>query len=716
MGLTNALGYTWVLTRNSLGQVTKVTDPLGHATKYTYEGPDWATVTDPLGRTHTQFTDAAGRVLRQTFAGGRRVQARYDALNRITQQMDPQGQLVQFSFDANGHLKSHTDQKNQTTTYVYNTLGKVMSKTDPLLQTETTLYEPGGKVMRHTDRKGQVMGVTYDPLGRPKQIGFGATAAAPTAYTSTVSLAWDKANRVTKLIDSVSGTITRRYNLNDQVVEEVSPQGQVNYTYNKIGQRLSMTVLGQPQVTYRYDAAGQLIQITQAAGASNNQQVQEIKFVYDEAGRKTQMTLANGIVVKYGYDNAGQLIQITHVRTDGSTFGSMAYTYDANGQRTRATGTLASLELPQAVTDTQFDANNRLIRYNGSVYTYDANGNLMSDGRNTYAWDERNQLKSMTGGAVASFVYDSMGRRVAKTVAGTTTGYLYDGPNFVQELMGMGSASAVKANLITAGVDQTLLRSETGTTATLSHFLADANNNVLALTDASQAIATRYRYGVYGQTTSTGAVSSNSQQYTGRENDGTGLMYYRARYYHLGCARFISEDPIGWASGQVNNYAYVGGDPVNFVDPDGQIGVAGAIIGGLAGAAIGAAGAAATCGNVWRAAVFGALNGAIMGALGLPTGWGAVVGAGLGATFDIAEQGQSIGDPGFQGFNVGEIIGAAAGGAAGGILGGLTGSNWGSGAVAVAGRFLTESVFSGQSEVVKTIGTNIGAGGNSCAK
>jgi uncharacterized protein RhaS with RHS repeats len=31
--------------------------------------------------------------------------------------------------------------------------------------------------------------------------------------------------------------------------------------------------------------------------------------------------------------------------------------------------------------------------------------------------------------------------------------------------------------------------------------------------------------------------------------------------------RFISEDPIGWASGQTNAYAYVGGNPVQFTDP-----------------------------------------------------------------------------------------------------------------------------------------------------
>ncbi|MCI0417646.1 MAG: RHS repeat-associated core domain-containing protein, partial [Acidobacteria bacterium] len=38
--------------------------------------------------------------------------------------------------------------------------------------------------------------------------------------------------------------------------------------------------------------------------------------------------------------------------------------------------------------------------------------------------------------------------------------------------------------------------------------------------------------------------SGNSAQFTGRENDGTGLYYYRARYYHPTLQRFISEDPL----------------------------------------------------------------------------------------------------------------------------------------------------------------------------
>jgi RHS repeat-associated protein len=70
--------------------------------------------------------------------------------------------------------------------------------------------------------------------------------------------------------------------------------------------------------------------------------------------------------------------------------------------------------------------------------------------------------------------------------------------------------------------------------------------------------------------------NDNPFMFTGREwdrlgdspeaNVGTGLYYYRARYYSWEMGRFISEDPIGLAGG-INMYAYVGNSPLNFIDP-----------------------------------------------------------------------------------------------------------------------------------------------------
>jgi len=79
----------------------------------------------------------------------------------------------------------------------------------------------------------------------------------------------------------------------------------------------------------------------------------------------------------------------------------------------------------------------------------------------------------------------------------------------------------------------------------------------------------QYSYEPFGTTTGTGAPNGNVFQFTGRENDATGLYYYRARYYHPGRSRFVSEDPILCASGDLNFYAYVRNNPVRFSDPNG---------------------------------------------------------------------------------------------------------------------------------------------------
>lgn len=90
-----------------------------------------------------------------------------------------------------------------------------------------------------------------------------------------------------------------------------------------------------------------------------------------------------------------------------------------------------------------------------------------------------------------------------------------------------------------------------------------------------------YAYSPYGETTTLGPDDGNSIQYTARENDGTGLYFYRARYYDPILKQWISEDTIGLGGG-LNQREYVDGDPVSKSDPFGEYGLPGA----LAGAAI----------------------------------------------------------------------------------------------------------------------------------
>ena len=95
-------------------------------------------------------------------------------------------------------------------------------------------------------------------------------------------------------------------------------------------------------------------------------------------------------------------------------------------------------------------------------------------------------------------------------------------------------------------------------------------------------------------------------RYTGREYDAdTGLYYYRNRWYDPEIGLFISEDPIGFAGGDVNLYGYVWNSPYNFIDPFGFQGLgerfADWLDGGIEKARLGAQGDASNW--MWNAAV-----------------------------------------------------------------------------------------------------------------
>ncbi|MCL4722796.1 MAG: RHS repeat-associated core domain-containing protein [Rhodocyclaceae bacterium] len=163
-------------------------------------------------------------------------------------------------------------------------------------------------------------------------------------------------------------------------------------------------------------------------------------------------------------------------------------------------------------------------------------------------------------------------------------------------------------------------------------WVADALNSVVAQAKEDQTIQNWYAYSPYGESQSLGDGGGNPLQYTGRENDGTGLYYYRARYYDPRLKQFISDDPIGLAGG-VNYRSYVNGNPVVYTDPSGRYiwiaggAIAGGIFGGIAGAAQAIA-SGQSFSQIAVATATGAAGGAVTGAFATSS-W--IITAGLGA-------------------------------------------------------------------------------------
>jgi RHS repeat-associated protein len=626
ISVTDPLSHQTTISYNTAGQPITVADPIGNTTQLAYEFGDLVRITDPLGRTITRFVDNAGRMLSLTGPAGQLARYEYDALNRVTKVTDPLGGATSFTYDASGNPLTFQDARNNVTTYTYDNMDRLASRKDPLLKTETYNYDPAGNLIKLTDRRGKVTNYSYDNLNRPTFIGFGATGSHTITYESTITYTYDAVNRLTRAVDSIAGTTDRTYDNLDRLLAELTPQGTVSYGYDAANRQTSMTIAGQPVINYAYDAANRLIGLTQGAAS--------ISFSYDNANRRTRLTLPNGVATEYGYDAASQLTALTY-KLGPNLIGDITYGYDQAGRRTQIGGSLTRVGLPQTLTTTTYNAANQLTQKGSSSLTYDANGNLTSDGVNTYTWDARNQLATIAGSVNASFKYDALGRRINKTVGSTGTNYLYDGLNAVQELSGTTPTS----NMLTDKLDEVFSRTDASGTRSL---LLDGLGSTVALTDASGAIQTQYTYDAFGNTTTSGAASGNVSQYTARENDGTGLYFYRNRYYSPTLQRFISQDPAGLGGG-ANFYAYVGNNPTNMRDPlglwagiDDLIFAGGGALVGIAGQGIGDL----ISGNLsgWEDYTGAAIGGAAGGEALLYTG---PVGAGAigGAVTNLTKQG-----------------------------------------------------------------------------
>jgi RHS repeat-associated protein len=266
-------------------------------------------------------------------------------------------------------------------------------------------------------------------------------------------------------------------------------------------------------------------------------------------------------VAAYGYDDAAAELTSLSYDKGGSNVGRLTYTWDAAGRIVARGGTLFQSILPAAQATTAYNADNQLTTWGAASLTYDDNGNLTGDGTNSLTWDALNRLTAL--GSVATFAYDGVDRRQSITKSGTTVTTVYDRYSPVQEKVG----GSVLADLLTGlGIDERFKRTESGTTST---FLTDLLGSTVALTNASGVVQTSYGYDAYGVATASGTSSDDPYQFTGRNNDGTGLYYNRARYYNPEWGRFVSEDPIGLAGG-ANLFAYGFDNPILFSDPTGE--------------------------------------------------------------------------------------------------------------------------------------------------
>jgi RHS repeat-associated protein len=178
----------------------------------------------------------------------------------------------------------------------------------------------------------------------------------------------------------------------------------------------------------------------------------------------------------------------------------------------------------------------------------------------TYTYDVLNRLTKITD---SSYKYDALERRIQRAPSsGVSTNFIYDGQDVVKDTNSDGSTVEY---LNGPGIDNKI-RQKGASSSTSYYFSQDHLGSTTALTGTTGKLVERITYDGFGN-----SVGSTRTRYgfTGRERDPlTGLLHYRARSYDPQLGRFISEDPIGLAGG-INQFAYVGNNPANSVDPTG---------------------------------------------------------------------------------------------------------------------------------------------------
>ena len=548
--VVDPLGNRTTITYNNFGQPIGTTDPLSNVTTFSYDAAgNFGTITNPLGNSSQRSYDQVSRLIAQTDPRGKVTRFSYDALNRITHSVDPHGGVIQFGYDGNGNLLSVTDPQGSVTAYTYDNMDQVATRTDPVVAVESFQYDGAGNLTSHIDRKGQQAFFTYDELNRRTTESY--------ADGSSTGLTYDAVSRLLQATDSVGRAITNQYNILNRPIAQITSFGAVSYEYDTIGRRTRMNVPGQSPTTYVYDNASQLRQVAQGTRV--------VDLSYDALGRRNRLTLPNGVSTEYEYDSASRLTSLTY-RNALSVLGDLTYQHDRAGNRIGVAGSFGRALLPESVNTGAYDPANRQRSFGAGTMTFDSNGNLTSIleplGITNLTWDARNRLIGINGPVTtASFTYDAYGRRDATRINGTITQSVYDQSDIIQEL----EYNSTRNYLRGLKIDEIWVRDST------EFYLADPLGSTVAISGSTGSLDANYRYEPFGRTLVEGLASTSPFRFTGRELDNTGLYYYRARYYHPGLMRFISEDPVGFAGRQLNLYAYVSNNPTNFTDSTGLI-------------------------------------------------------------------------------------------------------------------------------------------------
>ncbi|MBN2579528.1 MAG: autotransporter-associated beta strand repeat-containing protein [Pirellulales bacterium] len=631
----DALDHETTYEYNEWNRLITETDAEGGITRYIYDDLGRMTsLKDPTLNKTTWEYDRLNRVVEETnqlsatryytYSGGllyrivdRNLRARDFDYDRFGRQENEYWYANETAAEAD-LVDQVRDAADYSLTLTYDRLGRI----DTVVDSDGTVYDYDyDDLGRATEIEQTFTGLTptiyvtqqFDGAGNRKQLA----AVLDTTDDFVNDYEYDNLGRMIWIKQDDGG--------GNAVAEK-----RVDFTYDVAGQWDTITryadldgVYDVATGTCTYDATGRLTGLAYEFSISSTDTPPEYTWDWDEGNRIEQFTsVRDALTGSYGTatytnDDTNQLTDATYANwLNSPSETGEDYDYDANGNRTNNGFTVA-----------EENNNNQMLTGAGFRYVYDDEGNRIlryvdeGDGQfgagdtliTKYIWDHRCRLVEVieyadhgdylteTIDSSVEYVYDYQNRLLYKIFYDPDgdggnplqrqTSFVYDGNQIALQFDKTGSGAIADTDLSHRylwgpAVDQILAdeTADNGGAEDVLWTLTDHLNTVrdLAVYDNSNDITDVVNHRVYdafGNMTS--EIDPNTEDdatlislfgFTGKLFDrDTNLQNNINRWYEASTGKWLSEDPIGLLSKDINYYRYVKNKPLFYLDSSGLI-------------------------------------------------------------------------------------------------------------------------------------------------